>query len=409
MRKKLKITMLISLVLLVCTLLSSCLNVALTSTPGDVVDQQQSILPEEKQNPELFETLAYIDRLYQENYVGEVDNDALIYHLMNAYIISVGDPYGQYYTPEEVDALFNSTQGINVGIGVYVKYLSEQGYIKILTTMKNSPAQKANLVSGDIITHIDGTDISTITYDEAVNKIAGAIGTDVTLTVLRGEKSFDVVITRNSFESQNVFYHKYEADPTVGIIRIIEFTDALPKQFEEAVNSLIDSGCTSLIFDMRENGGGTLASCVSVLDYLLPAGKIADITDIDGTVVETYQSNAFSINVPMAVLVDGNTASAAELFTCALKDYDKAIVVGTKTYGKGCMQTILTLPNGGALRYTTQLYNPPKSPNYDRIGIMPDIVVELDSSLSDKSYYFEISDFEDNQIQSAYEALKNSK
>ena len=130
---------------------------------------------------------------------------------------------------------------------------------------------------------------------------------------------------------------------------------------------------------------------------------------MDGTLVNKYTSDSSEIDIPMAVLVDGNTASAAELFTCALKDYDKAIIVGTRTYGKGCMQTILELPNGGALRMTTQMYNPPVSENYDQKGITPDIVVELDSELKDLSHYFEISDKDDNQITSAYEALKNSK
>lgn len=411
MRKNLKLSIFVALMLLVSVLFSSCIFLRpISLSAGETVDSLQSELPEDKQNPELYETLAYIDYLYQENYVGDIDKDQLTYYLMNAYIMCVGDPYGQYYSPEEVEALFSSTQGVNVGIGVYVKYIEEDGYIKVLTAMDDSPAKKAGILSGDIITHVDGTDLSTLSYEDAVNMISGTAGSVVTLTIVRnGEAKItkEIKVTRNSFEAQNVFYHKYAKDQTVGIIRITEFTDAMPKQFKNAVNTLLADGCTSLVFDMRGNGGGTLTSCVEVLDFLLPEGKITDITDIDGTVVETYSSGPSEIDVPMAVLVDGNTASAAELFTCALKDYNKAVVVGTKTYGKGCMQTILELPNGGALRYTTQMYNPPSSPNYDGIGITPNIVVELDSSLADKTYYFEISDLEDNQITSAYNALKN--
>ncbi len=410
MRKNLKLTIFVALMLLVSALFSSCIFLSpIDLTAGETVDSLQSDLPLDKQNPDLYETLAYIDYLYQQNYVGEIDNDQLTYYLMNAYIMCVGDPYGVYYSPEEVDALFGSTQGVNVGIGVYVKYLTDKGYVKVLTTMDNSPANRAGVLSGDIITHVDGVDLSTLTYDDAVNKISGPAGSSVVLTIKRGDVTKEITVVRNSFEAQNVFYRKYSADPTVGIIRILEFTDVLPRQLKNAVNTLLADGCTSIIFDMRENGGGTLDSCVDVLDFLLPEGKIADITDINGNVNKTYTSGASEIDVPMAVLVDGNTASAAELFTCALKDYDKVIVVGTKTYGKGCMQTILELPNGGALRYTTHMYNPPVSENYDGVGITPDIVVELDSSLSDKAYYFEISDLEDNQLTSAYNALKNSK
>ena len=410
MSKKLKLTFLVALTLSLLFLFNSCLPASLFGySAGEEVDQIQNELPEEKQNPDLFKTLAYIDYLYQTGYVGEIDNDELMYRLMNAYIICVGDPYGVYYSPNEVEALFGSTQGVNVGIGVYVAYNETTNQIKILTTIDGSPASAAGFMSGDIITHVDGTDLSTLPYEDAVNLITGPEGSSVTITILRGDEVKEIPVQRKRFTAQNVYFHKYAKDPTVGVIRIVEFTDALPEQFKNAVDTLLSDGCTSLVFDLRGNGGGTLDSCISVLDYLLPEGKIVDITSLDGTVEKSYYSSPSSINVPMAVLVDGGTASAAELFTCALKDYNKAIIVGTKTYGKGCMQTILELPNGGALRYTTQMYNPPKSPNYDRVGIIPDIAVELDESLADKIPYFEISDLEDNQLASAYNAIKNGK
>lgn len=412
MLKKIKIIALVMVVTFAFSFFSSCVfiepNYEETET-GSYIDQIQALLPESSQNPELFKTLAYIDYLYQQNYVGEIDNDELTYYLMNAYIMCIGDPYGAYYSPEEVEELFNSTQGVNVGIGVYVKHNQETNEIKVLTAMDNTPAKNAGIISGDIIAKVNGEDLSKLDYNEAVNKITGPEGSEVLITILRDGEYMDIPIKRNKYEAQNVFYRKYELDPTVGIIKIIDFTDVLPAQFKNAVNSLMADGCTSIIFDLRENGGGTLDSCVNVLDYLLPKGDIVKITDMDGTLVNKYTSDSSEIDIPMAVLVDGNTASAAELFTCALKDYDKAIIVGTRTYGKGCMQTILKLPNGGALRITTQMYNPPVSENYDQKGITPDIVVELDSKLNDKSHYFEISDKDDNQMKSAYEALKNSK
>lgn len=412
MLKKTKIIAFAIVLLLVATLFSSCFVVEPEyeeTETGSYIDEIQALLPESQQNPELFKTLAYIDFLYQQNYVGEIDNDELTYYLMNAYIMCIGDPYGVYYSPEEVEALFNSTQGVNVGIGVYVRHNPETNEIKVLTAMDNTPAKNAGIISGDIITAVNGESLAELEYNEAVGKITGPEGSEVTITISRNGQLIDKTIIRSSYEAQNVFYRKHSADPTVGIIKIIDFTDVLPVQFKNAVNSLMADGCTSIIFDLRENGGGTLDSCVNILDFLLPEGDIVKITDMDGTVVEKYTSSASEIDIPMAVLVDGNTASAAELFTCALKDYDKAIIVGTKTYGKGCMQSIVRLPNGGALRITTQMYNPPVSENYDGVGITPDIVVELDSTLKSKAIYFEISDSEDNQMKSAYEALKNSK
>ncbi len=373
------------------------------------VDKWQSALPDEKRNPELFETLAMIDYYYQSGYIDKVDKEALVSRLMNAYIICVGDPYGAYYTPAEVEALYSDTEGVKVGIGVYVKVMGENDErIKILEVMDGSPAQSAGILKGDIITHVDGVDVNEVGYDATVSMISGEINTDVSITILRNDVIKTITVKRRLYTAQTVFYHKYELDTSVGIVRIMEFNDGTPSQFKNAVNTLLNQGCKSLVFDVRSNPGGTLDSCVEILDFLLPKGEIVYITDLDGTVVDTYYSDTSQINVPMAVLTDGATASAGELFTCALKDYDKAVIVGTKTYGKGCMQNIITLPNGGALRYTTQLYNPPKSENYDGVGITPDIEVELDSSLG-KLNYFEITDAQDNQLASAYAGLKSGQ
>lgn len=370
------------------------------------VDQWQSALPDEKKNPELFETLAMIDYYYQSGYVDKIDKEELVSRLMNAYIICVGDPYGVYYTPEEVDALYSDTEGVKVGIGVYVRVMGEKDdRIKILEVMDGSPAKSAGILKGDIITHVDGIDVNEIGYNETVSMISGEVDTDVSITVLRGDIIKTITVKRKLYTAQTVFYHKYALDTSVGVVRITEFNDGTPNQFKNAVNTLLNQGCTSLVFDVRSNPGGTVDSCVEILDFLLPTGDIMYITDLDGTVVDVRYSEASQINVPMAVLTDGATASGAELFTCALKDYDKAVLVGTKTYGKGCMQSIITLPNGGALRYTTQLYNPPISENYNGVGIAPDIEIELDSSLT-KLNYFEITDAQDNQLKEAYNALK---
>ena len=376
-----------------------------SNNPTSEINEWQAALPDEKRNPELFETLAMLDYYYQTGYVNDVDEEALISRLMNAYIICVGDPYGVYYTPEEVEAVYNDTVGVNVGIGVYVRIMSEDDQrIKILEVMDGSPAKSAGILKGDIITHIEGVDVSEIGYDAAVDMIAGAVDTYVNITVLRGDVIKTISVKRNVYTMQTVFYHKYALDPSVGVVLITEFNDGTPSQFKTAVNTLLNQGCKSLVFDVRSNPGGTVDSCVEILDFLLPSGEIAYVTDLDGTVVETYYSDVGCIDVPMAVLTNGTTASGAELFTCALKDYGKALVVGTTTYGKGCMQSIINLPNGGALRYTTHLYNPPTSGNYDGVGITPNIEVELDSSL-EKINHFEITDEMDNQLKVAYEAI----
>ena len=375
---------------------------------GGEIDALQESLPEDKRNPELFKTLAIVDYLYQNGYIGEVENEDLAYFMANAYIAYVGDKYGVYYTPEQVDSLFGGLNGELSGLGVYIKTTLESDGIKIFAVMDDSPAKDAGLKSGDIILEIDGTPVKDVGYEKAADMLLGKSGTSVSLKVLRGSEQLEIHVVRRSFEAQSVFYHKYALDQTVGIVRIIEFNQNTPAQFENAVNTLLDGGCKSLVFDVRGNGGGTLDSCLEMLDFLLPYGVIAHITDADGNVVETHYSRDGGIDVPISILVDGNTASAGELFTCTLMDRTNAIVVGTKTYGKGCMQNIISLPTGGALKYTTNLFNGPTTPNFDGVGITPEVYVELADELEGKNY-FEISDEADNQLKSAYDALKNNK
>lgn len=374
---------------------------------SDIIEMYNS-LPESQRNYDMYLKLAQIDMYYRNFYVraGEIDDEMLTYGIANGYIAGVGDKHGEYYTIDDFSSLIGQTQGNTVGIGVYVTIDTETECVKILTVMKDSPAEKAGVKAGDVVIAIDDVPVTEIGYYEAIDRVAGKEGTTVGLKVLRGDQTIDLVATRQKFVTQTVYYHKYEFNEKIGVVRVIEFNDSMPEQFKNAVNSLLAGGCEYLVFDMRSNGGGTLSSAVEILDFLLPKGDIVFATDKDGKILETYKSGASSIDVPMAVLTDGYTASAAELFTCALRDYDKAIVVGTTTYGKGSMQNVIMLPDGSGLRFTTNLYNPPKSPNYDGVGIIPDIEVELDSSLENTNY-FEITDAQDNQLKEACSALAN--
>lgn len=365
-------------------------------------------LPEDQRNYDMYLKLCELEKWYRAYYVkaNEMDNDKITHMVANGFIAGVGDKHGEFYTADDFAALTSQTQGNTVGIGVYVRLDPDTMCIKVLTVMKDSPALDAGVKAGDIITHVDGQSVIELGYYEAINRVAGKEGTNVELTVLRDGQTMTFVATRRRVETETVYFHKHEADPTVGVVRIIEFNNSTPNQFKNAVNTLLnDQGCTSLVFDMRSNPGGTLESVVEMLDFLLPRGDVVYVTDKDGIVLEKYVSDDSCIDVPMAVLTDGNTASAAELFTCALRDYEKAIIVGTTTYGKGSVQSLIELEDGTGLRFTTYLYSPPKSENYDGVGIVPDVIVELDELLIDKNY-FEITDAEDNQLKAALDALK---
>ncbi|MBR5680077.1 MAG: hypothetical protein IKX19_05430, partial [Clostridia bacterium] len=203
-----------------------------------------------------------------------------------------------------------------------------------------------------------------------------------------------------------VMSHVYAVDESIGVIRVTGFDAGTPGQFVSAVDNLRAEGCDKLIIDLRYNPGGELNSIVSVLDYILPEGPIVRIMDADGNQVNAYYSDAEELDMPMAVVVNGSTASAAELFTSAVKDYQKATIVGTITYGKGCMQTTVPLSDNSAVSITYRMYNPPFSDNYHGIGVIPDVVVELDEALSNKNIY-KITDEEDNQLAAAAATFGN--
>ena len=372
------------------------------------VIEMYNALPADNRSIELYYKLAMIDYYYRNLYANEIDEDRLLYYVLNGYVEGAGDRYGEYYTADDFKSITQENQGNTVGIGVYVNYSQEYNAIKILSVMENSPAHKAGVKAGDIIVYVDGESVSELGYYVALEKVKGEEGTKVNLTLIRNGEEVSLTVTRAKVVTESVFYHQYEYDKTIGVIRVIEFNNAVPEQFKNAIEDLMSKGVTSLVFDMRSNPGGTLTSVVEMLDYLLPEGDIAHVTDAEGNIQKTYKSDADYLKgiEKMAVLTNENTASAAELFTSALRDYNKAIIVGTKTYGKGSMQTVYMLPDGTGLRLTTNKYNPPVSENYDGVGITPDIEIELSEALVGKSP-FEYTDSDDNQLQKACEALKS--
>ena len=369
-------------------------------------------LPEEMRNIETYKKLAYLDYYYRTNYVGKIDEEQLVYMIAQGYIAGVGDDFGAYYSADEFATMLEDAEGNSVGIGVYVTLDSQTGAIRISYVMKDGPANKAGLLPGDVVTHVNGVSVTELGYYGAIDQIKGEEGTDVVLTFDRNGESKLATLTRAKVVVESVIYSKHESDPTVGIIRIIEFNNSTPQQFKDAVKALMNGGCTSLVYDLRGNPGGTLTSVVEMLDFLLPAGNIVTVRYVNDEkyVYKSDESGEefdamYGTGVKMAVLVNGYTASAAELFTCALKDYGRAVVVGTKTFGKGCGQSVVPLNNNTGLAITTFLYDPPVSENYNGVGIVPNVVEELSEEASQKNI-FELSHNEDNQLNAALNALK---
>ncbi|MBQ4575922.1 MAG: S41 family peptidase [Clostridia bacterium] len=350
-----------------------------------------------------YEKLSAVDAAFRSLYIGEIDEKQVTDGIIAGYIAGTGDKYATYMNTEAYEEFMSSQRGEGQGIGVLVIQNDEYNVIEVISVMPNSGALEAGIEPGDLIIGIDGQDAAQLGYYNSVAAVKGEIGTTVKLTVLRGNETLEFEVLRGTVETITVMSHMVEGSADVGYIKILQFTSVTPEQFKAAIAELQGLGATKFVFDVRYNPGGELNSITTILDYLLPEGPIIRVVDGEGNEEVTY-SDAASFDAPIAVLVNGSTASAAELFSCALKDYNKATLVGTTTYGKGTMQTVIPLSDNSAFSVSYRMYNPPYSDNYEGIGITPDIEVELDEALVNKNIY-KITDAEDNQLQAALAAL----
>ena len=359
--------------------------------------------------PEFYDELSEIKAYFDNIYIGEIDDETLTDAVISGYVAGSGDKYAYYYNEEAYEELRRELQGDMQGIGVMVIYNADYKGIEIINVFPDSPAMEAGVEPGDLIVYV-GDELESVAYlgyEGALKKLQGEAGTVAKFVAYRGDnytEEHKFEIERSFVTEQTVDYRVYSLDSSVGIIKITSFDTKTVEQFKNAVSALQAEGVTKLVFDVRNNPGGELVSICTILDSLLPEGPIIRTVDKSGTETIPYTSDATELDMPMAVIVNGSTASAAELFTSALMDYEKATVVGTLTYGKGCMQSIFPLQSGGALSLTSALYYPPFSENYNEIGITPDVVVELEGEAAEKNIY-KLTDEEDTQLKAAVASL----
>lgn len=373
---------------------------------------------EQKYNTKLNETLAgysyfdkllSVDEIVRENYIGDIDDDELIAAVVRGYLTGIGDKYSLYMTSLEYEEFIKEQSGSSVGVGINVIYGEKDGAIEIINVLPDSPAEEAGILEGDIIVSVAGKNVSDIGYYAALDLMRGESGTKAEMTVLRNGKEINFTCERREVKTLSVTYHVFGGSGNVGVVRLTEFNSTTPEQFKEAVAKLQSQGCDRFVFDLRNNGGGELNSILEVLDYLLPEGPIAHVYYQNGK-ESHYNSDAACLDARVAVLTNSRTASAAELFTSALKDYTQhgdysAVLVGTTTYGKGVLQSFYKLKDGSAFKISTGKYNPPYSENYDGVGITPDIVIELSDEASSIGFY-KLTDENDNQLIAAVNAIK---
>ncbi len=302
---------------------------------------------------------------------------------MKGYVSGIDDKYSRYLTEEEYLTEQNDNSGTLVGLGLTIAE-DESGYIRISEIASNSPATDSGLFENDIIIAIDGVDVKEIGFAESADAMRGTEGSTVSLTIRREGKDTEYSFTRRSIEVTTV--ESEMLGNYVGYIKISGFKQNTSQQFIDALERLTANGATSLIFDLRDNGGGLVSALSECLDPLLPEGVVATAEYKDGHSETLVYSDASELNMPMAVIVNENTASAAELFAASLRDFGKAPLVGSQTYGKGVMQTTTELENGGAVILTVAEYKTAHSECYDGIGLTPDVPVENDVEGFDAQY-----------------------
>lgn len=352
---------------------------------------------------QIYNKISEIDNLVRQNLKGKIDDTKLNDALSAGFLNGIGDDYARYYSSEEYDKEQRLNDGKLVGIGV-LGAADESGYIKIEKVYKESPAMTVGLKKDDLIISIDGVDVSTMGVDAAFEALKGDLGTTLKLGYRRDAVDNVVEITRKKYEITSV---EYSIVNNFGYIKIFSFTTATVSQFKEAIEAVSSKKVKGLIFDLRNNPGGTLDSVCQILDVLLPEGEIGTSIDNKGIKKVLYKSNANEIKLPMVTIGNGGTASAAELFISCLRDYNKAKLVGTKTFGKGVGQSTFQLVDGSAISLTTFEYSTPKTPNFNKIGLTPDFQVTLTKE-QEKSLVIgdEKTDF---QFKKALEVLSANK
>ena len=396
---------------IICCLLASaicCVCLASTMTTKHKADINNVRLESSSQTSngtstgdERYSKLDLMLNMIETYYVHDYEESVVWDEVYKALVRSLADDYSQYFTASEYESMLDSSDGEFVGIGVHATYDIDTEGIYIFGVMPNSPAEQAGIIRGDVIIGAEGIEASAETYYDMLDAIPGTAGTEVSVTILRNDEKFELKIVRNAVASENVIYEKLENN--VAYIKILSFADSgVSEEFVKKIAIAQNEGCDKYVFDVRNNTGGNLDEICAILDLLLPKGPIINFVEKDGT-TQVIESDESCIVGEMVVLCNDMTASAAELFTAALRDYELAKIVGVTTFGKGTMQTTRTLSDGSAIKLSTAFYNPPSNVSYDKIGITPDFVVELPEYWQGR--FFKMPNEEDTQLQKALELL----
>lgn len=361
-----------------------------------------SILNALTSDSNLTKSLKGIETIVKNKYlnVSDIDETSAIDGAIEGYINSLGDEYAEYIPADKMKEYTESIMGNFVGIGIYMVKNTEKDLVQVLSPIRESPAEKAGIKAGDLITKVNGVSYTADQMSEMANTIKGEEGSKVTIEVLRGEQILTFEVIREKVNTNPVYSEKLEND--IGYLEITSFDEGVAEDFKAKYLSLKEQGIKGLVIDLRDNGGGLVTEALKIVDYIAPKDQTTLITvDKDGKEEISKTKEDAIITEPIVLLVNSSSASASEIMAGALKDLKCATIVGTKTYGKGVIQQLLTLSNGAGLKITVEEYYTPNKTKINKVGITPDYEILLETSITR-----EPTDANDTQLNKAKEILK---
>ena len=357
---------------------------------------------ESSNDNQLTKSIKYIKTILDKYYLNDIDEDKAVEGALEGYVSSLGDPYTEYIPKDEMEDYKNNLMGNYVGVGIYMAQNSKDNTIVVLSPIKYSPAEEAGIQPGDIIKKINGVEYTGEDMTAAANSIKGEEGSTVTLEIQRGQEIKTFEITRKKITTNPVISEKL--DNNIGYLEVTSFDEDTAENFKAKYEELKSQGITSLIIDLRNNGGGLVEQALKIADYIVPKGKDLLVTvDKDKNEKVEKSEEDVLIDMPIVVLVNENSASSSEILAGALKDLNEATIVGTTTYGKGVIQQLLTLRNGAGLKVTVEEYYTPNRTKINGVGIEPNEKIELPETVSN---HLLVQRDQDTQLQKAIEILK---
>lgn len=353
-------------------------------------------------NGTILRKLSLLEAYTGKYYLNKIDADNVEQNIYKGFAKGLQDPYAEYYTKEEFKQLTEEDSGEYEGIGISVAKDTDTGYAEIVSVFKDQPAYKAGLKTGDLIIAVNKKSTMNMELQEVVSEIKKKENKKVVLTIYRDKKSKDYTVKKSSVQLDTVSYKMKEKK--IGYIAVSQFLENTGDQFDKAVTALEKKGMKSLIIDLRDNGGGLLNTCTQMVSRVIDKDKLIVYTkDKEGNKEEFKSDSGKTLEIPIIILVNGNTASASEIMTGCLKDYGKATVVGTTTYGKGIVQNIMPLTDGSAIKFTIAKYYTPNGTDIHKKGIKPDVKVKMSDAQWKKAQTDEKAD---KQLKKAIELLE---